>query len=1014
MNETRILRSIVKKLCVIVLTLCITSCEEIDTKSGFLGRGSVEPRLSGGHTWAGAAPPSREPCAAEPPVTYAAAVKLLAEEPDCTDEAVEALQRISRGQPQALVDLGAAYYIRANQENRVSDLLRAYDALHTAPDTNEARFNRALVEEALGVHASWDRYLERDRNSPWAKEAERRRKPRPADAVSQWQVSLQAALQSRDAKSAAKFIAPFPGVAQVYFEDELIVGNPASLEVFAEALHLNTKDPLARDVARAMRTDRRGVTEFRPARAKQKAMQDAQAPLLQSAELLRAAGNPLHLVAQVRYAGRAEPTVALAMLDRVEPEVRRRGYHHLLARIHSTRGYFLGYQSDFVGSLTAYDLALKQFVALRDFDQVAGTHARVAGVLRRAGDVEGAAREILLALRDSHRVVGTNEQQNVYGELSTTARSLGLPRFAWLYADRLVADYRARLTAIDPSRTDDIRRLQKELISALNNRAAVAVDLRDYARANVDLDEANRLSAGDAGADPNIRMLTSIALSELRGRASALRPREAIAAYTNALRLVESDTFLTGRASLYAQRADAYMRAGFQKEAGEDLRRAVAELEIEEKLIYDRPASEELPPGYFARFQDTYLHLIRQSIDRRDVVQAFMYAEFARAPEAKKLLAQLRLKGMAQFRSIHARLPQNSALLLYSVMEDRTYVWVVSARRTSVHRLEVTKQDVERWTRALYRAVERRRDDQFDEALYAPYAELFAPILRSVDVPRLVIVPDGAMHALPFVALRNPDNRRYLVEDYVIETAPSATLYAYARVRDAMLVKSAAPSLLAMGNPAFDPALPLIRDFPDLPHAALEAKHAGDLYGTAPILGKAATVPAFLNGAARVDIVHFAGHAVVNPIIPASSYLLMAPSPGNSGVLRAQDLLRQLKLDRTRLVILSACSSAGGQAVGSEGVAPLVRPILAAGVPAVIGSLWNVNDATTRELLVSFHRHYRQHKDAAVALREAQLTLIHNRRRSLNVGFAWAPFQVIGHASSPFAPPAQTDKGEPP
>jgi CHAT domain-containing protein len=163
-----------------------------------------------------------------------------------------------------------------------------------------------------------------------------------------------------------------------------------------------------------------------------------------------------------------------------------------------------------------------------------------------------------------------------------------------------------------------------------------------------------------------------------------------------------------------------------------------------------------------------------------------------------------------------------------------------------------------------------------------------------------------------------------------------------------------------------------------------------------------------------MDLVHFAGHAVVNPITPSASYLLMARSPEHSGVLTAGELLTRLQLDRTRLVVLSACSSAGGGGVGSEGVAPLVRPILTAGVPAVIGSLWSVNDATTEKLLVSFHQHYRQHKDAAVALREAQVAFVNSSNRNLSSGFAWAPFQVIGHASSPLAPTPQTDKGEPP
>jgi len=55
---------------------------------------------------------------------------------------------------------------------------------------------------------------------------------------------------------------------------------------------------------------------------------------------------------------------------------------------------------------------------------------------------------------------------------------------------------------------------------------------------------------------------------------------------------------------------------------------------------------------------------------------------------------------------------------------------------------------------------------------------------------------------------------------------------------------------------------------------------------------------------------------------------------------------------------------------------------------------------------VSFHRHYRQGSDAAVALQQAQIELLTNKNNNSGPrpALAWAPFQVIGHSSSPFAP----------
>jgi CHAT domain-containing protein len=136
--------------------------------------------------------------------------------------------------------------------------------------------------------------------------------------------------------------------------------------------------------------------------------------------------------------------------------------------------------------------------------------------------------------------------------------------------------------------------------------------------------------------------------------------------------------------------------------------------------------------------------------------------------------------------------------------------------------------------------------------------------------------------------------------------------------------------------------------------------------------------------------------------------VVLAPSPDHlSGLLDARELLTELRLDRTGLVVLAACSSAGGHAVGPEGLSALVRPFLTGGAPAVVGSLWEVGDDRTKGLLVRFHHYYEGGLDASVALQRAQLELINDKSQGLRSVLAWAPFQVIGHASSPFPPSSE-------
>jgi len=88
--------------------------------------------------------------------------------------------------------------------------------------------------------------------------------------------------------------------------------------------------------------------------------------------------------------------------------------------------------------------------------------------------------------------------------------------------------------------------------------------------------------------------------------------------------------------------------------------------------------------------------------------------------------------------------------------------------------------------------------------------------------------------------------------------------------------------------------------------------------------------------------------------------------------------LARLRFSRTRLVVLAACATAAGATFRGEGVVSLTRPFLANGVPQVVGTLWEIDDQTSRKLFAAFHRGYASGLSAALALQRAQLTVIHD------------------------------------
>jgi CHAT domain-containing protein len=143
------------------------------------------------------------------------------------------------------------------------------------------------------------------------------------------------------------------------------------------------------------------------------------------------------------------------------------------------------------------------------------------------------------------------------------------------------------------------------------------------------------------------------------------------------------------------------------------------------------------------------------------------------------------------------------------------------------------------------------------------------------------------------------------------------------------------------------------------------------------------------------DIVHFAGHAVVDPTSPALSALIFAVDrdSGEPASLYA-DRISALAFGKVRVVVLAACSTAEGQILGTEGVLSLARAFLAAGVPTVVASLGPVGDAQTAEILDLLHQELRTGSDAAAALRRAQLIVA--RSRSAGGRAAWAAFEIFG------------------
>ncbi len=265
-------------------------------------------------------------------------------------------------------------------------------------------------------------------------------------------------------------------------------------------------------------------------------------------------------------------------------------------------------------------------------------------------------------------------------------------------------------------------------------------------------------------------------------------------------------------------------------------------------------------------------------------------------------------------------------------------------------------------------------------------------------------MPDKELHTIPFSALFDKITNQYLIQKHPVAVAPSATISIKCLIRSKYFTTKATNRLLAIGNPKFSRC-----NFPTLPNlegAEQEAKTIASLYlypNAQLFTNQQATKSIFLANISQSDIVHFAGHAMINNKSPLHSKLVFASDKtlpecdDDNGVLYAYDLYGT-HFANTKLVILAACKTATGQTIPGEGVSCLARPFLAAGVPTTIASLWNVNDDYSKRLFEAFHKNYLIGKDAITALQLAQISLITSTNLELQSPLVWGAFVTLGAA----------------
>ena len=414
-------------------------------------------------------------------------------------------------------------------------------------------------------------------------------------------------------------------------------------------------------------------------------------------------------------------------------------------------------------------------------------------------------------------------------------------------------------------------------------------------------------------------------------------------------------------------------------------------------------------------------------------------AEIRRASPRYAAIAQPRSLTLAE---LQRQLDSETALLEYSLGEERSYAWIVTADSIASYALPAQGQidDAARQVYDLLIARAQRRrgetmpqqreriaraDTQLAGAVSQLSRLIVAPVAAGLGKRRVLLVADGALQYVPFGMLPAPGAQgERLILRHEIVTLPSATTLALQRQE--LAGRAPAPRQIAViADPVFGSRDERTRGesrpaaarsieheeesgvvvgrftIPRLPYTRQEADRIlalapGD--GNLKLLDFGASRARVTDGRlAEYRYLHFATHGLLDSEQPGLSALVLSlvDEKGNAqdGFLRAHEIYNlQLPAD---LVVLSACQTGLGKEIRGEGLVGLTRGFLYAGAARVVVSLWSVNDRATAELMTRFYRKMlREGAAPAAALRAAQIEML--RQPQWSAPYFWAPFVLQG------------------
>src|SRR5262245_61377090 len=445
------------------------------------------------------------------------------------------------------------------------------------------------------------------------------------------------------------------------------------------------------------------------------------------------------------------------------------------------------------------------------------------------------------------------------------------------------------------------------------------------------------------------------------------QPFPATALLSQSLMLAGQVNSATGRVKEAAQKFNEAI--GVVENDGEYLKSEVLRVKFDDarRDLYDSAIDFEFRNGSVDAAW-TYLQKYR----------AKLFLEFLAAFNPKIAPSRLELDRAG----IQQRIPKDTQIIEYALLKNQLLIWLATDKLITVRSVLVARNDLEAKVQAV---LENLRTGEAVDPLLTELGDLLiGPVGNLLDPNRTItIIPDRALHGLPFGALRRPGKSQYLIQDFPIVVSPSLTHF--------LTSNAAQPSREAIVE--FGSQNARSSEFREL--AAL-----AEIYPKATtFVGEQVDKSSFLDGLKTAAVFHYAGHSATDAIDPLRSSILLDGNRSGPNSVTAVDISQQ-RLPNNAVVILSSCDSSVGNSRDGIVVRGLTSAFLIGGAGSVVGSLWPVEASGTADLMIRFHRAFvKSQMPIAKALREAQLTFI-KAFPERSHPYYWSGFVVTGNLSA--------------